>query len=251
MSWIAVFSQDVTDSRQAEARSREYQKHLRSLVAQLCMAEDCERRRIAASLHDDLGQALALAKMKMDELKERVGSDQMLAEVLTACGFVDEAARQLRAAVFDLCPHVLHTEGFEETVGQLVQALQKHRPDLRFVFSRNGRSKPLAPDLSGFLYRALRELLLNAMKHAQARNIEVAVRRIRNRLRLAVRDDGVGFEPSVALTRQDGSRGFGLFSVRERLCDLGGRMDMASGKGHGTCITLDVPLPTDHGRPRP
>ena len=67
---VAVYVLDMTNSRQAEAEARRYQEHLRSLVAQLSVAEERERRRIAAGLHDGLGHALALARMRMDELRE-------------------------------------------------------------------------------------------------------------------------------------------------------------------------------------
>jgi signal transduction histidine kinase len=86
------------------------------------------------------------------------------------------------------------------------------------------------------------ELLVNVVKHAQARHIEVSLRREGGNLKVEVGDDGAGFQVHQAEPRRWEGSGFGLFSIRERLRPLGGRLEVQSAPGAGTHVTLTVPL---------
>ena len=150
----------------------------------------------------------------------------------------------------DLGPPVLQSDGLAEAARHLIQTLQGHRPDLKFSLAAGGRLKPLPADLGGFLYRALRELLMNTMKHARARSVEVSVRRVGRRLQLSVCDDGVGFDPRKVLARATARRGSACHSIRERAHELGGRLEAVSAAGRGATVTLEVPLTAAGPRPQ-
>jgi signal transduction histidine kinase len=98
------------------------------------------------------------------------------------------------------------------------------------------------------LYQAVSELLLNVVKHARARHVQVSVWREGDTLRLGVYDDGVGFDSSTIRERW-GRRegGFGLFSIRERLRSYGGGLEVESRPGFGTQVVMTVPLKADQG----
>jgi signal transduction histidine kinase len=109
------------------------------------------------------------------------------------------------------------------------------------MFSDDGRMKPLDADLLALMFRCVRELMMNIVKHAKARKMTVSLTRREERVFVVVEDDGVGFDMSLP-GRQWKRVGFGLFSVRERLSAVGGSYEFQSEPGRGTRITLSVPL---------
>ena len=109
------------------------------------------------------------------------------------------------------------------------------------MFSDDGMIKPLSADIKALLFRCVRELMSNTVKHAKAKRMIVSLTRREERVFVVVEDDGVGFDVSLP-GRQPEKVGFGLFSVRERLSAVGGSYEFQSEPGRGTRITLSVPL---------
>ena len=106
----------------------------------------------------------------------------------------------------------------------------------------DGRPKPLDQNVRVLVFRAVRELLINVVKHARARKVHVAVWRADDDMGITVKDDGIGFDSSKIGSHVGGVGGCGLFSILERLDYLGGRLRMDSEPGRGTRVTLKVPL---------
>ena len=102
-------------------------------------------------------------------------------------------------------------------------------------------TKPLSDGTAGLLFRAVRELLGNVLKHAQTLSAKVVLRRSGDQVEIAVEDHGVGFDPHATVP-SPAQGGFGLFSVREQIHRLGGTMEIASELGRGTRVTLRLPL---------
>ncbi|GAJ20712.1 unnamed protein product, partial [marine sediment metagenome] len=96
--------------------------------------------------------------------------------------------------------------------------------------------KPIADHVKILLYRSIRELLMNVAKHSKARLVRIASSRVNNVLQITVEDDGTGFDISKLESKAGNSKGFGLFSIRERLTHLGGQFDIQSSNGNGTKI---------------
>ncbi len=117
---------------------------------------------------------------------------------------------------------------------------EKH--GIRSEFEDDGKAKPLGPDLGALAYRAVRELLVNVVKHAKADRLTVSTIRDDECLNVVVEDDGIGFDTAGAVHAAAKSGAFGLFGIRERLKYLGGEMRLESEPGRGTRITLVVPL---------
>lgn len=103
------------------------------------------------------------------------------------------------------------------------------------------KSKPLSEDIKIILYRSVRELLINAAKHAEPSQVEVSVSRADPYICIRVEDDGMGFDTRM-LDEETEKKGFGLFSIRERLTHIGGDMKIESAPGKGTVMILTAPL---------
>ena len=108
-------------------------------------------------------------------------------------------------------------------------------------------SLPLPEDESVLLFRAVQELLINMVKHAKARRSSVTLKRSDNQVQVEVQDDGVGFDTGTLSTQGSVKKGFGLLSIRERLHNLGGNMEVQSSPGGGTKVSITTPLSTKTG----
>ena len=214
---------------------RHYQERLRSLMADLLLTEEHERRRLAVDLHDGLSQTIALTQIKLSALRHKLGGklEGSLDEIEE---LIDQTNRAVRSISFELSPPILHDLGLVPAVQWLVENIQT-RYGIEIVLEDDGQPKPADEKTRVILFRSLRELLINAAKHSQTRRIRVCLERAEDRLNAAVEDDGVGMEPEVAAIR-----GSGLFSIHERLSHVGGSMSIESAPGRGTKIRLCAPL---------
>ena len=224
-----------------ESEVAERTASLRRLASEICLAEERERRQIAEDLHDHLGQALALMRARLRQLRGDAvlgGHGDALGELVSLS---DQAIRYTRNLTFELSPPVLYELGLGPALDWLgEQATRKHGLKVKVRdLCRSG-----VPDnIKVMLWRSARELLHNVIKHAEARRVTLTLE-IRDRdVVLAVADDGIGFD--LAEARLHAGNRFGLFSIEERLRQLGGRMTVTTAMGQGTRVTLETPIPED------
>jgi signal transduction histidine kinase/GGDEF domain-containing protein len=208
---------------------------LRAIAAQLTMAEERERRHIAADLHDRLGQLLALAAMTVERAIE-TGETAEQKEILGALRErLKEALDETRTLEFDLSPPVLQESGLaaalEWLVGTCDDASSAH-----CVFRCHGSDALVVEEVRAALFRAGRELFINALKHSGASHISVDLRDEPGQTVIEVTDDGCGLPQGGA------HEGFGLIAVRERLTALGGTLAVDSAKMGGTLARVSLPL---------
>jgi PAS domain S-box-containing protein len=214
---------------------------LRSLASELSLAEERLRRRFAMDVHDHVGQNLAISKIKIESLRESVSSPELAKGLEEIRDLISQTIESTRSLTFELSPPVLYELGFEAAVEWLVrQTRQQH--GLSTEFKGEGQTKPLDNDVRILLFQAVRELLVNVVKYAQAHNVTVSTRRVGNEIRVSVEDDGVGFDVSQTGSYDYKTGGFGLFSIRERLGHMGGRLEIESKPGVGTRVTLTAPI---------
>ena len=142
----------------------------------------------------------------------------------------------------DLAPPHLHESGIVAALSSLAARLQQSH-DLRVQFRDDGKPKPLPDDLRALVFNCARELLTNTVKHAQTCEAVIELSLEGRFLRLCVRDLGVGFDPLRALSRgMTHAGGFGLLNLRDRVQMFDGELHVHSEPGHGTTITLTVPV---------
>jgi PAS domain S-box-containing protein len=238
---IQIVFRDIADRRQAERRVLNYQKQLQLLAMELTLAEERQRRRIADELHGQVGPLLAASKIKLSSLV-KPGSSTDTDNCLEAIHkLLSQAIEYTRTLTFELSPPMLYTLGFEAALEWLAeQAYAQH--GIRCSFESDQEPKPMAQEVEILLFQMVRELLNNVGKHAAAHFASITVEKVDNNIRIVVKDDGVGFDPGEVRYDSVSTSGYGLFSIRERLNYVGGHLEICSGRGRGTQVTLEVPL---------
>ncbi|MCX5662977.1 MAG: PAS domain S-box protein [Planctomycetota bacterium] len=236
------FARELRERRQDTRQLREYQAQLRSLASTLALAEERERRRIAAGLHDLLAQKLALVRMKLGEITQgleprHTPALEEVREILVS------AIAQTRSLSFEIGSPILYELGLDAALESLAETFEE-RHGIATVFRTRGRVGVLDQNTQAVLFQAARELLFNVAKHASASKIVLQIDHQRAHALLSVQDDGAGFDPAKAEPRRHRTSGYGLFNIRERLGHLGGQVRIASAPGEGTTITLIAPRRT-------
>ncbi len=238
---LAVLRTRGLDRRAGADAQTNDMARLKGLLYAISVAEERERRRIAAGLHDELGQLLAIAKLKLG----RLGATDTPADraQLTADlgALIDQASRAARASTFELSSPVLQQFGLDAAIESLGERMGR-MTGLGFHFESDGAPCTLPDDVPVVLLRVVRELLFNVQKHAQARQASVTVRRTRESCTILVEDDGVGFE-AKRVSSFTPAGGYGLFSAQAQIESVGGSFAIAARPEGGTRATLVVPLP--------
>ncbi|MEJ2672301.1 MAG: PAS domain S-box protein [Deltaproteobacteria bacterium] len=210
-----VIVEDINDRKRSEEEIRTYQEQLRALASEISLVEERERRRLATDLHDHIGQTLALAQIKLGEIKESAESPAMAESLDEIRLLVEQAIKSSRQLTFELSPPILYDLGLESAVEWFGDYLQEQH-GLQVIVQPDDHYKPLAHETMVLLFQMVRELMLNAAKHARARQVKVSIRRENDNLLIAVTDDGLGIDRQQLAPSQKRPRGFGLFSVKER-----------------------------------
>lgn len=217
-----------------------YQKQLRSLASRLSKAEEQERQRLAAELHDNLGQMLAVGKMKVDLLQKNHLPGEAASEVEELKEVMEDALTYTRDLMTDLKPPPsLDEEDLLAKIEWLAKKMEKH--DLTVVIDDDTRPKPLSKEIQTTLLQCVRELLFNVLRHTTVDKAHVSLKRNNGQIIVTVEDEGDGFETDDISGPAD-KGGFGLFNIRERIDMIGGEVDIRSEPGTGTRARLCIPL---------
>jgi PAS domain S-box-containing protein len=237
---VLAIARDITARKEIETQLLAYQEQLRTLTSQVSSAEERERRRLAADLHDHIGQALAVAKIKLGRARREAGNSPLSGLLDDVHDLVGQTIKDARSLAFRLSPPLLHELGFVEAVEWLAEQFGAEH-GLTVEVRNEGCPQALNGDFAEMLFRGVRELLMNVIKHARAGKAMVAVGCDGPHVRVEVGDDGGGFD-TAGLSPAGCGTGFGLFSLRERLDHLGGRLEVESAPGRGTRVTMVAPL---------
>ena len=154
---------------------------------------------------------------------------------------ISQAIYYTRSLTFELGLPILYDLGLEAALEWLGEQLHEQH-DLEIQVHREQQTKPLGEAARVLVFRVVRELLTNVIKHAQASHVDVIIANEGPFLSIKVADDGVGFDMGEPGTQSGKSPGYGLFSIRERLSSLGGHLTISSRPGRGTEVTITVPL---------
>jgi PAS domain S-box-containing protein len=239
MRWML---RDVSAQKKAETQLEDNRRQLQEMTSELQLAEERERRRLATLIHDEVGQALAVAQLRLGALRSSApGSSGEVDEVRALVG---QALGYCRSLSFELSSPVLYELGLGPALQWLVE--QRSTQALRFTFQDDGTLKPLPQEIEVLLFQSARELIVNAMKHSKGANGRVRLLRRKREVLLEVEDDGIGMNAQQLEGGAKKMNGIGLFSIRERLHHLGGRVELLARPGGGARIRLYVPLSMAH-----
>jgi signal transduction histidine kinase len=223
-----------------------YRLRMRQLTSRLSLRFEerlAERTRIAQELHDTLLQGFLSASMQVHVATDSLPPDSQARPTLTrALQLMRQVIDEGRNAVRGLRSSSSASLDLEQAFCQVQQEVLAHAKagePAGFRVIVEGQRMPLHPFLRDDIYRIGREALINAFRHAQAKNIEVEVRYSPNELRVMVRDDGCGIDPAVVKSGRDGH--WGLPGMRERAEQIGARLHVYSGAAGGTEVELTVP----------
>lgn len=238
-----VIVEDINERKRSEDEIRAYQEQLRALASEISLVEERERRRLATDLHDHIGQTLALAQIKLGEIKEWAEGTPVSESLAEIRLLVETAIKSSRELTFELSPPILYDLGFESAVEWFGDYLQEHH-GLQVIVRSDEQYKPMGNETMVLLFQMVRELMLNAAKHARGKQVEVSIRREGDNLLIDVADDGVGFKRQQLTTSRsrEKPKSFGLFSVRERIECIGGSLRIDSRPNRGTRVSLTVPV---------
>jgi signal transduction histidine kinase len=232
---------DITYRKEAERKLDLYQKKLRELASELDITEERERREMAEKIHDSIGQTLALMKIKAamleDVLDKGRGSD-LAGEIIEG---LDEVISFTRDFLFEISPPILYELGFESAVRWLGDKMFADH-GLVVEYEDDGLFKPMNEDKKAFLFRSLRELLVNVIKHSEVKEVFIRSYLDGDQIILEVEDRGTGFDVEKMYKNLGSSSSYGLFSIRERVNFLGGKMEIYSRENTGTLVSISLPV---------
>ena len=233
---------DITERKRAE-------NAMSLLSTQLLAAQELERKRIADELHDSVGQMLGALKFTVEDAAERVAQDAVpdLAKMLSGLtpkfqSIVDE----VRRISMDLRPAMLDDLGVVATIAWFCREYQNIYRGIKLNVTVAVEEADIPSSLNTTVYRIVQETLSNVAAHAQARRVQLLLKKKDNALVLEIADDGIGFDPDSITPSRDSRRGLGLRTMRERAESAGGKFHIESADGGGTRVYACWPL-NGHG----
>jgi PAS domain S-box-containing protein len=250
-----AFVTDITERRHAAAALRERtvelerrSAQLSRLASDLTLAEQHAREQLAKTLHDGLQQMLVLAAMDLDQQINRDSRRAPPPLMVQAKRQIDEAITAARSLSVELSPPLMQGAGLPTALNWLAEWSQR-KYQLKVHVSADPLANSPRKDVCTLLFESVRELLFNAVKHAQVNRVTVDLaREPDDMLSITVTDRGVGFDAAGLADRaKAGQAGWGLFSIRERLTLLGGQFEIESAPGRGTRFRLIAPAGTARG----
>jgi|GEM_PF-2162903 len=237
---------DITARIQAQqtrkVAERAYQERLRQLADRLASTKEEERRAVATQLHDTVIQTLSLCTIRLGSLRESSVATGHAKDVDDIRAMLDAALAECRHMLEELTPPLLYELGLGPALLALAEKYE-HLYNASIQVDKPSGENGVPHALQVVLFESVRELVMNAIKHAGDCRIHIRVKEDGVEWVVQVEDDGRGFEglgpegdwsPEVS--------GFGLFNVRERLHHVGGTLEISSTPGQGTCATIRAPF---------
>lgn len=220
------------------------QKELRSLSAQILTIQENERHRIATDLHDGLGQSLTMIRLGLEECSNLLAANSVHeaeAELEHLRASVKEAFSELRRIAMDLRPSTLDDLGILATLSWFFREFENTCHCTRIERNLLIEESDIPAPLKITIFRILQEAISNIVKHAKADLIRVSLIKDSNALRLAIEDNGTGFNPAGLVCNGPQGRGLGLLSMQERAKFSEGSFKIETANGQGTRITVCWP----------
>jgi len=232
---------NITEQKKAESRILKYQKRLKDLAIDLTITEEKMRKQIAIDLHDDVGQLLSASRMQMAVINYEAGISEIKNKINSISQDLLLAIQSTRSAIFNLSPPQINEIGLYAGVHDWMKEQIEDKYNIKTKLSGKNERYSLTENTKFLIFRSLRELMINVVKHAKAKHLNINIKSNNRMMEITVQDDGIGFDQNLILKRLK-SQTYGLFSIQERMSDLGGSMTIDSKQGIGTKVKLLIPL---------
>lgn len=228
-------------------RILESAKNRQLIGLKIILAQEEERKRIAREIHDGPAQSLANLVLRT-EIAERMLVKQEFQmvqhELVDLKAQVRSGLEEIRKIIFNLRPMALDDLGLVPTLRKYVQDFEE-KTRIHTVFETIGREIRLPSAMEAGIYRLVQEAFTNAMKHASASYVSLELTYQSQMVKIAVQDNGIGFDAELIESRAKINSHFGLMGMRERVELLEGRLELESSSGQGTKITIHIPTGVD------
>ena len=232
----ADLTHEISERRQAEQHWRESEARLRALALHVESVREQERAHIAREIHDELGQVLTGLKMEVGWLAKRLKDKDLIEKTDSMGKLIDSTVQTVRKIATGLRPEMLDDMGLIAAVGWQAKEFQK-RTGIRCRVKLPPEVK-LDIDVSTTMFRIFQEILTNVARHSRATRIDVELVVAADHVALDVADNGVGISDSD----MSGKKSLGLLGMHERALLFGGDVKISGSTGHGTRVSVSIPL---------
>ncbi|MEJ2366347.1 MAG: sensor histidine kinase, partial [Deltaproteobacteria bacterium] len=230
---------DITGRKLTDEALRESEKELRFLSTELLNAQERERARFARELHDGIGQSLSTMKVRVETLAKIARSDVnriQVEDLENLVPIICQTIEEVRNTSMDLRPSTLDSLGILPTIDWFCREHQTSYPSMQIEKRIDIRETDVPDHLKIVIYRIVQEAFNNAARHSEAEILRISLDKTDVEIRLAVQDNGQGFDLEDLLSADAERRGFGITSMKERTELSGGSFSIESGIGKGTTI---------------
>jgi signal transduction histidine kinase len=194
--------------------------------------------RIGQDLHDRLGSMLATIKLffHLPNDQQALLSERQLERYQIATKLLDDSYQEVRKIAHNMVSNLLMKFGLVEALKEFEQTINSSN-QVKMVVTCHNMNERLESTIEVTLFRIIQEVVTNALNHAQATEINVSLlNQDQESLHLLIEDNGIGFDPNMV------SNGIGMQILKARVLQLRGTLEYDTGQGHGTTVTLDLPL---------
>ncbi len=210
----------------------------------LLLTEERERRQLASDLHDSISQSLALSIMDLSMIGDAEENEAISQQITPIHERLEQTLQSTQSLTFELCPQSLYRMGLESAIDELAER-SSELFGIEITFEDDHTPKPLSEEMRYFLFRAIRELVMNIKKYANATSAMITLQREQDRIKIQVSDDGIGFDPASLEVNSKQRGGYGLYHIKEQLKRFGGTFEIESKPNLGTIVTIQAPLQID------
>ena len=208
----------------------------------ILQAEEKERRRIAAELHDGVGQVMVAAWMNLQVLESQMSAfdlpqQQLLAK---ATSMVGEGCKEVREVSHSMMPNALLSKGLISAIRNFTQQIDIKVIDINL--HTEGLDEPIDEVVESILYRVIQESVNNTIRHANANQLDISLHKTPEGISLLIEDNGKGFDTSFLMDTNRKFGGLGLQNIKSRIAFLKGSVHWDSSPGNGTVVSIYIPV---------
>ena len=220
-----------------EIELKKSQKHLEDLSNRLQNILESERQRIAAELHDSIGQKILFLKLKIDKILHKFPEDEKTNDFTEITEIINLAIKELRDVVFQLKPNILEEMGLGAALTTLCQKITKDS-GIRSSVNVSIPGKRLNNSIEILLYRLAQEAINNICKHSGASEFNIHIVKDHKNLVMIISDDGSGFITDT----KNNIQGLGIINMKNRIEGFHGSLKIESSPNSGTVLIFELPF---------